>query len=222
MKKNLLVVGLLCLAGLVCSSCYAEIAKNRFEIATSEEEFDLAYFVAEEFKILKKKNFGDVYVNQAFKFQRDKIKGELRYSLFKDSGGDEGTLDFYYRLCAYTYLYNIAGYDVALSDAQAYPDDSVKEEFNADFGKTIFISKPTSKFAKGYSFMNVDFFYKEGQGLVFRTFLFNDPEFVGVDITTKTVSMNSMYHDYFHSFLFMDKDENGDYIPLQLTEPQTE
>lgn len=212
MKKSLTFAGLLFLVGTLC---FAELAANRFEIARSEEEFDLAYFVPDEMSVLKKTDSEDVFVNQAFKFKRGKIKGELRYSLFKDLGGDPATLNYFYSLCVYMYLRNATGYDISLSNCQSYPDDSVKEEFNADFGSTIMISNPKSNFAKGYSMVAFDFFYKEGQGIVIRSFLFNDLKFLGYNESDGSMTQDCMYHDYFHSFRFMDKDENGNYIEPQ-------
>ena len=59
--------------------------------------------------------------------------------------------------------------------------------------------------------MMVEFFYKEKQGLVMRTFLFNDIDFIGIN-ANGSISPDSVWFANYHTFKFMEKDKSGNYI----------
>jgi hypothetical protein len=66
---------------------------------------------------------------------------------------------------------------------QAYPDQSVKEEFGADAGATTVISCD-SDFGKGYLKCLISVIHKENTADAYVFFLFDDPQVVGEAIMT--------------------------------------
>ena len=106
---------------------------------------------------------------------------------------------------------NIAGYEVPEKWIKYYKDRDVKKEFNGDFGCTAFIKYPQSDYGNDYKYMIVEFFYKENQGVVMRTFLFNDLELMGVNKKGKFLP-DSILLEHYHTFKFMEKDKDGNYI----------
>lgn len=209
-KKTALVIAVSLLVTAVCS---AKFIGGRFKVTQSEEEFDVMYYVTEDMKQIKNLENRDVAITQSFKVERNKLKGELRYSLFTDVGDteDEDNLKIEYATWVMVCLLNIAGYDLSPGSISRFNDSDVKAEFNGDFGCTAFIKNPKSDYGKGYKYMMVDFFYKKGQGLVMRVFLFNDMKFSGMD-GKGGISMESPLFVNYHSFKFMEKDKDGKYI----------
>lgn len=67
---------------VLSSNCFAEIAKSRFKITESENEFDLMYYVTEDMKIIDNLDNNDISITQSFAINKNGKKGELRYSLF--------------------------------------------------------------------------------------------------------------------------------------------
>ena len=59
--------------------------------------------------------------------------------------------------------------------------------------------------------MMVEFFCKENQGVVMRVFLFNDLEFIGINENGQ-ISPDSLWLANYHTFEFMEKDENGNFF----------
>lgn len=155
----------------------------------------------------------DVSITKSYKIEKNKLKGELRYSLFTDTGDDddEMSLKMEYTMLVFVNLSNIAGYQVPSDQISRFNDADVKKEFNGDFGCTAFINNPKSSYSKGYKYMNVDFFYKKKQGLVMRVFLFNDEKFIGMN-SKGEISLDSPFAANYHSFKFMEKDKKGNYI----------
>ncbi|MBP5359623.1 MAG: hypothetical protein J6Y69_10655 [Treponema sp.] len=209
-NKKSVVITILALFVLT-SNCFAKIGASRFKITESEKEFDVIYYVSKDMKSVKNKKNPDVDVTQTFQVKKNKLKGELRYSLFTDCGGDDCDLEIQYAMWVYMCLNNVAGYEVPGDAISSFNDEDVKYEFNGDFGCTAFIQDPKSEYAKGYKYMMVEFFYKKDQGLVMRTFLFNDVAFVGID-EQGMISEDSPLFSNYHSFKFMEKDESGNFI----------
>lgn len=207
-KKSFLLVLLFFLLSI--GNCFATIIGSRFKITESEEEFDVLYYITEDMDILEDGQNDDVNVTQAFSISRDGISGEVRYSLFTDTGEDESDLDIQYAMWVFMCLNNIAGFDVPGDVISSFNDSDVKREFNGDFGCTVFLQDPQSDYADGYKYMMVEFFYKERQGLVMRTFLFNDFDFLGIDQNGQ-LSSDSIWFANYHTFEFMEKDENGNF-----------
>ena len=194
--KKVFVFTLIILNAVVC---YGEIAKSRFKITESEEEFDVTYYLTEDMQIIPNLSNNDVTVTQSFKLG----DGELRYSLFTDLGGSEDTLQIDYAMWVFMCLSNISGREITGNQISVFNDSDVQAEFNGDFGCTAFIVSPSSEYSKGYSFMMVEFFYKKNQGLVMRTFLFNDISFAGISPDGQMNPDNILNRNY-HTFRFMD------------------
>ena len=208
MKKILLVVGLLCLAGTLC---FAAISKSRFRATKSEKEFDVMYYESDTMTEIKAVKNKDVHVNQAYRLQKDGIKGEVRYSLFTDIGDkDEDPYGAAY-VWFYMKILDVSGTMVARDKIGAYPASDAKQKFNADGGFCATVTYPESSFAKGYDALYIDCLYKQGQGLVLRTFLFNDLEFMGLGDNFDE-SQESLFSQNYDSFKFMERDESGKYI----------
>lgn len=208
-KKAILLTGVILF--LCTSVCYAKISGNRFRITKSEKEFDVYYYLTEDMKVIKNLKNNDVDVTQSFSLSKNGLNGEIRYSLFTDTGTDDSDLQTQYALTVLMCLNNIAGYEVPQNAVSLFREEDVKKEFNADFGCTAFIQEPKSDYSKGYNFMIVEFFYKEKQGLVMRTCLFNDFEFLGFN-PDGSISPSSPWFSNYHTFKFMEKDKNGKYI----------
>lgn len=189
----------------------AEIIGSRFKITNSEKEFDVAYYQTLDMKTIESKQNDDADITQSFMINKNNIQGELRYSLFTDIGGKQDDLKMQYAMWVYICTNNIAGFDVEEKSFSNFNVDDVKKEFNGDFGCTAFIQNPQSGYADGYKYMMVEFFYKANQGLVMRVFLFTSIDFLGMDGTGNILASSPLFTNY-HTFKFMEKNKNGDYI----------
>lgn len=205
------IISVFTLAVLTCFSLSAKINSPGFKITESEEEFDVIYFQTEDMQPVESLENNDVAITQSFSIEKNGYKGELRYSLFTDCGISDDDLMVQYGLWSYMCLCNASGYEVPSSEIAQFSNSDVKEEFNGDLGCTAFIPQPQSEYGSGYNFMMVEFFYKKGQGLVMRSFLFNDFEFLGMNSDGSILSNSALFSNY-HTFKFMEKDENGKYI----------
>lgn len=202
MKKRKIILSVVVLF-VFCSALHAKIMDSRFKITESEEEFDVIYYMTDDMEVISPKKNDDVAITQAFRVSKDGYEGELRYSLFTDCGGNDDDLKIQYAMWVFICSNNIAGYDLSKDTFSNFNDSDVKTEFNGDFGCTGLIQNPESEYGEGYKYIMVDFFYKKDQGLVMRTFLFNDLGFVGMS-EGKMVENNPWFDNY-HSFKFMDK-----------------
>ena len=193
------------LSMLVIGSLSAKILAPHFKITESEEEFDVIYYVYDDvMEIVEDKN-EDVAVTQAFKVRVDDVEGEIKYSLFTDTGTTEATRKQEMMMWAMMCLLNASGFsDVsALPNGSNFKDADVAKEFNGDFGFTCFIMNPTSGYAGDNTYMNVEFFYKAGQGIVMRSFLSKDVRFFGVN-ADGSVDFDAPFYKYYHTFKFKD------------------
>ncbi len=208
MKKGISFI--FCTVFLLCLSS-AEIMKSRFKVTESVKEFDVMYYLTDVLKIIEVEENEDLSVTQAFEIKKDGISAKVLYSLFTDQGGDPESLDMDYAYWVFMCLNNAAGYEVPANAISMFNDSDVKKEFNGDFGCTAFLRNPQSDYADGYEFMMTEFFYKENQGLVMRSFLFNDMGFIGVDEKGR-IPANSIWYNNYHTFSFMEKNDKGEFI----------
>lgn len=115
---------------------------------------------------------------------------QVRYAFFKQTVPDRKDIRMVYAMCILPVIFNVAGYE---TDQMAnFNDSDVKNEFNGDFGSTVFIMDPESDFGSGYKYIMMDFFYKKNQGIVVRSILFNDLNFL----------QNRYFMEIYHSFKF--------------------
>ena len=163
---------------LLSSNSFAEFVGSRFKITESDKEFDVIYYLTEDMKVAENLDNNDVAITQTFTINRNGKSGELRYSLFTDCGEDDSDLQMQYAMMVFMCMNNIAGFEVPGDCISRFNNEDVKKEFNGDFGCTAFIQDPDSEYADGFKYMMVEFFYKEKQGLVMRTFLFNNMDFI--------------------------------------------
>lgn len=208
MKKRIFFI--FCAVFLLSLSS-AEIMKSRFKVTESEKEFDVMYYLTDVLKMTKVEKNDDLHVTQAFEIKKDGINAKVLYSLFTDKGGKTETLNMDYSTMVFMCLNNAAGYDVDPRVISMFNDSDVKKEFNADFGCTAFLRNPQSDYAAGYEFMMTEFFYKENQGLVMRSFLFNDFNFLGMDESGRVLASSIWYNNY-HTFRFMEKNDKGEFV----------
>ena len=208
MKKYFLLFTLIL---VLSSNCFAEILGNRFKITESEKEFDLIYYLTEDMDVAENLNNNDVAITKTFTINKNGKSGEVRYSLFTDCDEDDAFLEMQYAMWVFMCINNIARYEVPDNAIRNFKNKDVKKEFNGDFGCTAFLQDPKSEYSKGFKYLMVEFFYKKKQGLVMRTFLFNDIDFIGVKANGK-ISPDSVLFANYHTFKFMEKDKSGNYI----------
>lgn len=197
MKKQLISIILL----LAATSSFAEIAKMRFKLTESTEEFNINYIETPDMTLIESKENPDVAVTRTYKIKKGNEEGELRYSLFTDTGTDDSNAKMQAYIWALVCTKNMAGYDFPSKSLTPYGDNDVKGEFNGDYGFNAFIKSPKSVYSEGYNYIYADFFYKIGQGLVVRTFLFKDISFTGVNDDGSIKSDSAMFTNY-DSFKF--------------------
>lgn len=196
---------------MIQSFCSAEIMGSRFKITESEKEFDVMYYVTPEMKVKEVTQNDDVAITQAFEISKDNIKADVYYSLFTDTGGAEESLMMDYVMWVFMCVNNSVGYEVDLEALSVFNNSDVQQEFNGDFGCTGFFQNPVSDYANGHQYMMVEFFYKQNQGLVMRSFLFDDIGFMGIT-EDGHMSPDSLWLANYHTFEFMEKNDKGEFI----------
>jgi len=207
MKK--LIVALFCIL-ILSDFIIAEITPSRFKITESENEFDVLYFVTPDMKVIEVQNTNDINTTQSFEILKNNLRGELRYSLFTDLGGESKVLKTQFAIWVFMCINNIAGFEVSGNSISNFNDRDVKNEFNGDFGCTVFIQNPKSEYGEGFQFMMVEFFCRENYGIVMRSFLFNDIKFVGMNPDGSISNTSPLFSNY-HTFKYMEKDNNGNF-----------
>lgn len=103
-------------------------------------------------------------------------------------------------------LMGLAGTKMRVEKRGDFKPLVVRKSFNADEGSFVSVISPNSAYASGYKHMEVEFFYKKQQGICVRTFLYNDPAFIGEDNKNE-----SEFYKNYASFKFMKKKRNGSY-----------
>lgn len=196
---------------LLCNSLSAIILPSRFKVTESETEFDIIYYVTEDMKEVPPLKNNDVNITQSFAIEKNGVTGEVRYSLFTDCGGDEKSLKVQYAMWVFMCVNNAAGYEVPPDAISNFNDADVKNEFNGDFGCTVFLQDAVTEFGDGYKYMVIEFFYKKDQGLVMRTFMFNEVEFTGMNQDGSIAADSPLFTNY-HTFKFMEKNEAGEFV----------
>ena len=206
MKITKKFISLAVLFVLVAAVSSAEIAKNRFKITENPAEFTVDYIVTPDMTLVDSKENNDVAVTRTYSVKKGKEEGEIRYSLFTDIGEPDGKEKMQAYIWSLMCTMNMAGYEFPQKNLTPYGDNDVKGEFNGDYGFNAFIRQPKSEYADGFNYIYADFFYKKGQGLVIRAFLFKDISFVGLN-PDGSVKPNSALFSNYDSFRFYDSKE---------------
>jgi hypothetical protein len=125
-----------------------------------------------------------------YTFTNTESSYQIRYSFFKQTNKDDPNIKMSYAFMLMPVIFNVAGYEE--TGASNFNDNDVKNEFNGDFGATVFIQNPESDFGEGYKYIMLNFYYKNNQGIVVQSILFNDLNFI----------QNEYFLEIFHSFRF--------------------
>ena len=89
-------------------------------------------------------------------------------------------------------MLNIAGSEDAIQSVSLFKKDDVRSEFNADYGFTTTVPGKISDFTDAYDYIMINFYYKDGIGIMCQTILFNDLDLFNDEDFFQT----------FHSFKF--------------------
>lgn len=202
-KKSLALIFM-----LVCASwgAFARIVSPNFEPSSSDGGLEVAYNLPSSFVQYEvpKEQQNEISVNKAFKGNFNGCEGEVRYLFFDETGTNgKPEITIYESLI----LMSVAGTRMKVQKRGDYKAVAVKKSFNADSGSFVSIVQPNSSFAAGYKYMYVDFFYKSGQGICARTFLYNDTAFVDGDDNS-----GADFYKNCAAFKFMKKNRKGNYI----------
>ena len=123
-----------------------------------------------------------------YTFTNAKSEYQIRYTFFKQTEKNYQNIRMAYGVFILPVIWNVAGFEE--TRIINFNDSDVKDEFNGDFGSTVFIQNPKSDFGKGYKYIMINFYYKINQGIIVQSLLFNDLNFV----------QNEYFLDIFHSF----------------------
>lgn len=193
--------------------CLSGAVAQHYRVTVSEEEFDVAYIQFDEMTpiTIDEEIQRYVPVTQAFAIDDGGIKGQVRYSLFTDTGTLNATRTDEAALWMCMCLLNATGLTLGEIQIEEFDPNDAQEEFNADFGINVFCVGVPSPWAQGYVYMNIDFLCKKGQGIVMRTMLSNDARFFGAS-DDDTFDWGAPFFSMYHSFLFLERDAEGNYI----------
>ena len=165
MKKNIIVL----LFFIVCGSVIAEIISYG---GFSSESFDIKIIQHQHMLPIQTKQFPEMKVD--YSFTDAKKTYELRYSLFKQTAPIDSDIMMPYTMFILPLTLNISGGENNLRRTQRFNDNDVKNDFNGDFGTTVFIERPKSNFGKGFKYVMLNFYCKKNYGIVVQSFLFNN------------------------------------------------
>lgn len=194
MKK--LIAAFFAVCALAAASAEVKTYDTHYELTVSEDDFDITYYKYDFMEEIAVRRNNALPTTQAFSVDDDRY--EERFTLFTDTGTNDDTRKMEYTMTALEYAEKAAGFPLEMDAFVPFADSDVADEFNADFGHTAFVVKPTSTYAQGYRYMQIDFFCKKGQGIVMRTVLTDDA-------TVFTDPADSYFY-VFHSFKFKGED----------------
>lgn len=209
MKRALVFLCAVCAATI----SYAVIGQTHFAPARSAKEANVTFIKMDGLKKTKvpKAAQEQADVTQAYTMQEGDVSGQLRYTLFADTGSEEETFEeefLMYSLAVAANILEIDPYEVYQGLTFFNPADAQKE-FNADIGWNFVKRSPSSAFTEGFDIVSLEAFAKAGSGIVMRTWLCNDVAFFGInreqpEETTQEDIEASLNSRYYHSFVFKD------------------
>ena len=91
-----------------------------------------------------------------YTFTNAKANYQIRYTFFKQTEMDYQNIRMAYAFLILPVIWNVAGYEE--EGISNFNDSDVKDEFNGDFGSTVFIQNPRSDFGKGYKYFMLNFY----------------------------------------------------------------
>ena len=180
MKRILLFISLLILP---------IIAKGEIgTIPFIPEEFEIEIYQYPHMVLIE--NPESQQLDTYFTFTNNEASYQIRYAFFKQTIMDDPNIKIPFLMMTLPITLNVAGYEI--NNFSNFDDTDVKNEFNGDFGSTIFIQNPKSDFGLGYNYILMSFFYKNNQGFIVQSILSNDLE----------IFQSQNFMDIFHSFKF--------------------
>lgn len=164
-----------------------------FRPPTILDDFSINYLPCREMaQVFPARKGAELPVHRAYIAEKGKY--EVWYTLFADTGnsGKNSAAEyaFYMLNCASL----VAGRNITMAEMTAFNAADLKKIFGADAGHSCFLQMPHSAYAKGFAYVQLQFFYKQGEGIVMRAFLTND-------LKTLTTPAKS-YKSAFNSFKF--------------------
>jgi hypothetical protein len=169
----------------------AEIGKMPFSVGECDIE------ILQYPHMIQIENKESLQIDTYYDFTDNERSYEVRYSLFRQIEMDYEDIRSAFTVYSIMLIYNIAGYEIDLSNFVFFNDSDVKNEFNGDFGLTGFIQNPISDYGNGYKYIMLNIFCKQNNGIVVRAILSNSINiFLDVD--------SQRYDEIYHSFKFSD------------------
>jgi len=175
---------------IAVSTSYATIKSINF---TPEEFADDTYVIkysSKEMDMLEVEELQSQSYDYAFRSKNDGF--EIRYSLFKQTADIPSFDDFKMQASVWAMMVitNITGSEPTTDNTGAFNDDDVKKEFNADFGINSFSSEIKTDYSEDFQFVMINFYCKQGLGIMCQTIHFNDLEW------TQTKQFNYWFHGF--------------------------
>jgi len=197
MKKSLITISLILL--IISAVAAKPKQKPGFKLAESEQEFDVLYLVDNVNVFPSEPIQTDVIpTTQALNIDCEGIQAQIRFTLYKDTGIKEKDIEDTFIEFGSSTLFLLSSNEEP--SVSFFPPESLKTEFNADMGFTVMIKDTSSPYFDGYKYAILDVFYKNGQGAVVRTTLFNDIRFA----TEITETQLPLHFRFYHNFRFLD------------------
>lgn len=201
MKKRVLILSaLIFTAASFCFGANSSEIIKKFKFVESPEELGIDLLPTKYMKDKENNESQIIKTSKTYKISKSGTSGELRYSFFKDLGSDQKNDPFVFaQIC----LRQISGKEkITLEDIKGIKKDDVVSKFNANFAFLTVFDGGKTDYTKGYDYVIAEFYYKNGAGLVMRTFLSNDPEFFGA--SENGVNQKCGYKVCQKSFKFKD------------------
>ena len=183
MKKLMIVFFILLTGGSV-------IAAILGGFLFSPEPFDIEIIQHQHMLSIPNKEFSEIDVD--YTFTDSKKTYQLRYSLFKQIENTDEDIMMPYSMFILPLMLNISGNESSIRSTQRFNDADVKNDFNGDFGTTVYIERPRSEFGGGYRYLILNFYCKKNQGIVVQSILFNN----------MNIMKNENFVEIFNSFKF--------------------
>ena len=180
-----LVLGLILLLG-VSTVSWAKIVAPPFTPA----EFDVD--ISQYPFMVQIENAKSEQVDTYYDFTNAAKEFEIRYTFFKQTELDFKDLRAATQVYLFAVIQNVAGAEASIKSISNFNDSDVQNEFNGDFGETVFIQDCKSDYTNDYKYIMLNFYIKENQGIVCQAILFNSQDIFTTDY----------FMSLFHSFRF--------------------
>ncbi len=165
-----------------------------FRPVTALDRFSINYMPCREMaQVFPTRKGAELPVHRAYVAEKGKY--EVWYTLFAEIGTGKKNTTGEYMLYMLNCASLVAGRNITMAEITALNAADVKKNFGADLGYSCFLQLPKSAYAKGFAYVQLHFFYRQGQGFVMRAFLTND-------LKTLTAPAKS-YKSAFNSFKFI-------------------